>query len=209
MDMLSWGAQAGQLVTTSGSYHMSCMPNRALIFMTPQNVDSDLVNPFNFEPHQVTEAIVTCDGLEYNMQVHHARCIIAQPSFNITHQLQIDMDKRSGMNVYGAMVRAMAPTNGMFAIPDRFIMGNGLFIICIDLTRSTSLLSQLPCLNCSILGGKFGTTVVDVPELKSPSILSVSTRHLLKFEKDMTIHCVFLSSARINIEKDEMTVEYL
>ncbi len=50
---------------------------------------------------------------------------------------------------------------------------------------------------------------LDVEYVRSPSIVSVSTRHAEKLDFDLCVFALFFSSARLVCDKDDITIEYL
>lgn len=61
-----------------------------------------------------------------------------------------------------------------------------------------------------ISGGRFGEGELDVPDVKTPSIISLTTKHDKKIGADCQFHCLFMSSARLNItDRKFIEMEYL
>ena len=104
-----------------------------------------------------------------------------------------DFDKNGGVSAYANMVRVLAPDNGTFAVSSRALMMNGYMVLCIDLTRS----------------GRIGIDDLDVPDIKSPATIQITTKHSGVLPEDVSAHCIFISSARLAVTSDGLKVEYL
>ncbi len=65
MDLLSWSGQSGKKETTSGPYHLRNTPNRMVLFFTKENLDDQLVNPYNFKHENIAEVEVYLNGMRH------------------------------------------------------------------------------------------------------------------------------------------------
>ncbi len=68
--------------------------------------------------YNCTEVIASVNGREHNLQ------------------MDTDSEKNYGLNAYQALVRALAPSSGEFAINSHEQMVLGDMLCCLDLTRS-------------------------------------------------------------------------
>lgn len=95
----SWNGASTQVKTSSGNVYMQNMPNRALLYMTPAELDDQHRNPFNFLKHNLTEVSIDINGR--------------------VRQIMIDPEKRYFITQYSDLVRCMAPSSGKFAVAGR------------------------------------------------------------------------------------------
>lgn len=128
---------------------------------------------------------------------NHYNCSSVNLQLDATDmEFMYDFSKHQGAatNAYANLVRVMAPERGKFAIFSRARMLNGCCVLCVDLTRS----------------GRVGVDDLDVPDVKSPSTVQIVTKHSRPLEEDISVHCIFISAARLDISTaDGLKIEYL
>lgn len=73
------------------------------------------------------------------------------------------------------------------------MLERGMFMVAFDLTRS----------------GRFQLGDLDQPSVKTSCIVNVATRHTAPLGANLTFHCIFMSSASLNVADDQLEIEYL